>query len=363
MKKTTKSLLLTALILFSAGILLTLGSFIFVKIKGINPYGIEKSEKNPEDKTITLQEILEQSHNSNYVRGTSTVPYSKIDLTSFTGKVRILPAEGKTLLSLEKANLKNLSCEIVGETLTIKDLKAVGFMGFFVDEGGFSFHGLRQIFGPGNSAESDRVITLYLDPSIEVSQISVNSYVGSVLIDGISMWNLNVNSSVGDVTVQNCKITNGKITAEGSFSDLYLNGNNTVSIAASTKIGSINVHLTSPVTQSIIADAWLGNIAIKSDLATKTYKMNLEVYLFGSANQNGQKLGKTVQTDATSAARRVSATTFLGSIHFDYTGGNEDLFVEPVIEKPEEAPSTEPETGEAETAEAANGEAEAAPAA
>ena len=364
MKRTTKSLLLTALILFCAGVLLTLGSFLFVKIRGIDPYGLEKSLKTPEDKTVSLDEILEASPNANYNKGTSSVEFSKIEMTSFSGKVAVKPSEKNgTYLDLKHANTQNISYEIVGETLIIKDTKPVGLMGFFVDEGGFSYHGLRQIFGPGNTLESERTVTIYVDPEAEISEISVDSMVGNVLVDGVKVWNLKVAVSIGDAEVKNCTITDGKISVTGSFTDVQVADNHTASIVVSTKIGNIDALLSQPETTSSNFDVWMGTVRIKTTEPTAAYKMNCETVI-GGVWRNGEKLGKKIQTDATAAARRVSSSAVFGSIYFDYALGREPEIpvivpktepetTEPETAEPETLPSTEPATGEPVTGNAA----------
>ncbi len=349
MKRTTKSLLLTALILFCVGVLLTLGSFLFVKIRGIDPYGIEKSLKTPEDKTVTLSDILANSPNSNFVKGTASVEFSSVELTSFSGKVVLKPTDGETRIELKQANMQNVSFEIVGETLTVKDTKPVGMMGFFVDDGGFSYHGLRQIFGPGNTLESNRVVTLYLNEETEVAKITLSSMVGDVEVDGIRAWQLLITVSVGDITAKNCTVSD-RFEITGSFSDVNVADNHTASIKAETKVGTIEALLSQPETTSVNFDVWLGSVNVKTTEPTASYKMNFDTIIGGIYN-NGEKLGKNVQTDATKAAKRVSASAIFGTIHFDYAYGKEPEVILPETEPETTEPATLPET-ETATAEA-----------
>ena len=46
MKKTTKSMLITSLILFAAGLILALSSALYVKISGIDPFLVEQKVKS-----------------------------------------------------------------------------------------------------------------------------------------------------------------------------------------------------------------------------------------------------------------------------------------------------------------------------
>ena len=90
----------------------------------------------------------------------SETEFSKVDLTSFAGNIVIRPSDGETRLVLEHTNVNNISYSIIGETLVVKEVDPVGFFGIYIDEDGFSFKGLRQVFGPGNSANTGKTITL-----------------------------------------------------------------------------------------------------------------------------------------------------------------------------------------------------------
>lgn len=318
MKRSTKSFLLTALILFCAGILLTLGSFLFVKIRGINPYGVEDSLKTPESKTVTLDEIMKQSPNANFAKGTAASEFSKIEATSFSGKLVILPTDGKTYLDLKETDTQNLSCEVIGETLIIRDTKTVGQFGFFINENGFTFHGLRQIFGPGNFMESKRVVTIYVDRSASVSEISATSMVGDVTVDGVSVGNLKVMTNFGNVKVKNCTVTEGKINVEGSVSNVEVADNHSVYLSVSVKFGNIDAYLTTPETASSNLDVWLGNVRVRSAEPFSLIKLYCETKM-GAVYLNGDQLGKAVQpsTDLTNSVRRVSSSAIFGSIYFD----------------------------------------------
>ncbi len=350
MKKTTKSLLITSVILFTAGLLLALSSFLYVKVRGIDPYGIERNIKTPENKTVYLPEILSTSPNANFNSGTSPVPFSKIDMTSFTGDVVIRSTEEPSYLALENANTQNIAIEIQGETLVIRDIRPVGFFGIFIDENGFSFHGLRQIFGPGNSANAGRTVTVYVNSETELSQINVTSSVGDITVDGISAQNLDTKASLGDITIQNCTVSEGKITAAGSFSQITIDENEAASINVSSRFGTIHANLTSPTTQSAIFDLWVGKIRIRTDLPTTFYKLNLGTAV-GKVTRNQIGVGKSLN-DVSTTAKRISSSMILGSIALDFNGENEADYQAPEPEPETSVPETdEPVTAEPETAE------------
>ncbi len=337
MKKTTKSLLITALILLCAGLLLALSSALFTKVMGIDPYGVEQKAKVIETKSISLDDILSVSQESNFVKKLSTKEFSKIDVLSFAGNVVICSDPGETRIQLDHANTNNLSWEIVGETLMIKEEDPVGFLGFYIDENGFSFQGLRHIFGPGNSANSGKTVTVYLSSKIKLDQVNVHSTIGDVTVDGVFSENLSISASTGNVCVKNLQSENGKISIEGNVVDVLLENNAYSNCTVSTRIGSIKAGIPKGDNQSTVLDVWMGNVNLNTDLPTSYYKLSFST-MFGTITRNGQTAGKSL-SDSSSTASRISSTIILGSASISYSGGDESSYVPP--EKPESVPESE----------------------
>jgi len=338
MRKTTKSLLITSLILFCTGILLALGSALFVKIKGIDPYGVVEKQKVIEDKKITLSELIENSPESNFAKKLSPKEFLRIDLSSFTGDV-IIRSGDETGIELKKANTANLTCSIIGETLTIAEQDEVGIMGVYINDEGFAFKGLRHIFGPGNSANLKKVVIVNIAKDFHVDQIDVNSKIGDITIDGVSATTLNVTAKNGNVELKNLPNVDGKITVKGDTTDVDMEDCFYNSCNISVKIGNVSADVLDLRAISTVLESWIGDVEIETDLPTTQYKLTLSS-TFGSISRNGKILGKDCKESAENASR-ITATALLGSVSLDFEGGDESLYV-PVDTEPvtNETPQT-----------------------
>lgn len=324
MKKTTKSLLVTALILFCAGLLLALSASLFVKIKGIDPFGVEQKTKVIEDKKISLTEILAASPDSNFMKKLSKREFLRVDLTSFAGEIEVIKGS-EISLEFKEANTSNLSYQIIGETLHIKEVDPVGFMGLYIDENGFSFKGLRQLFGPGNSANSGKRIILTLPEDYIIDKIDIKNTVGDIYLGFIQAKEINIDSYCGQVILEGLANDDSRINVKGNATGVTARGCKYNSLNVSTKIGSLFVHVPSEKNASTILDSWIGSVTARCDVPTKAYKLSLSTYL-GAVTRNGKTCGKSLTTAADSSAR-ISSTLFVGNIDLSFTGGDEDLTV------------------------------------
>lgn len=347
MRKTTKSLLLSSLFMLCAGVLLTLGSFLFVKIANVDPYGVEHAPARVEDKEITLTEILSLSPNSNFVKKLSLTEFSKLDFLNFAGDVTVCSTTEETHLSLKSTNTNNLSYEIIGDTLTVKEVNPVGFFGLYVSADGFSFKGLRQIFGAGIKANTGKSITLYVNENTKLSHISVNSKIGDVSLDGIYSENAQITCSNGDVTLQGLLCDTSKISITGSLCDATITDCHFSILNCNTKLGNISAKLSDLPNQSVILDTIGGKVDILTDAPTSHYKLTFSV-MAGSIEKNGEAMGKEINLP-THTQSRISSTLVVGSIRINYSGNDESTYV-PVITVPEteESITTEPEQSETE---------------
>lgn len=338
MRRSTKSLLITSLILFCAGLLLALGSALFVKIKGIDPYGVVEKEKVIEDKTISLPQLLENSPESNFIKKLSPKEFLRIDLTSYTGDV-IVRAADETSIELQKANTANLTCSIIGETLTIAEQDEVGILGVYINEEGFTFKGLRHIFGPGNSANLKKVVIVNVAKDFPIDQIDIDSKIGNVSVAGVTATTLNVTAKNGNVELRNLPNVDGKISVKGDTVDVNMEDCFYNSCNISVKVGDVNADVLDLRAISTVLESWVGDVEIETDLPTTQYKLVLSS-TFGSISRNGNMIGKDCKESAENASR-ITATALFGSVSLDFEGGDESLYV-PVDSEPvtEEIPQT-----------------------
>lgn len=353
MRKTTKSLLLASLLMLCAGILLTLGSFLFIKIADIDPYGVEQIPAHIEDKEVSLTEILSLSPNSNYVKKLSLSEFSKLDLLNFAGDLMICPTTEETHLSLKNTNTSNLSYEIIGDTLIVKEINPVGFFGLYVSGDGFTFKGLRQIFSSGIKANTGKSVTLYVNENTKLSQITVDSKIGDVLLDGIYTENATISCSNGNVTLQGLLCDTTKISVAGSLCDITANDCHFAILNCKTRLGSISAKIMDLPNQSLILDALCGKVNILTDAPTSNYKLTFTT-MFGSITKNGETLGKELSLP-THTQSRISSTLIVGNVCINYSQGDESTYT-PTVNEPEteETTTADPKqsvTEEAKTAE------------
>lgn len=324
MRKSTKSLLITSLILFCAGLFLAVGSAIFVKVKGIDPYGVVEKQKVIENKTISLPQLLEASPESNFVKKLSPKEFHRIDLSSYTGDIVVRSAD-VTSIELQKTNTANLTCSIIGETLTIAEEDQVGILGVYINDEGFSFKGLRHIFGPGNSANLKKVVIVNIAKDFPIDQINIDSKIGDVLVDGITATTLNITAKNGNVELKNLPNVDGKISVKGDTADVEIEDCYYNSCNISVKIGDITADILDLSAVSNVFESWIGNVEIETDLPTTQYKLSLSS-TFGSISRNGSLIGKDCKESAENASR-ITANALLGSISLDFEGDDESLYV------------------------------------
>ncbi len=342
MRKTTKSLLLTALILFCLGILLTLSGFLTVKIMGIDPFGIPHSSDATEDKTYTLEEILAQSPNSNYIKKLSTKEFTRIDITSFAGDVIIEGGCSETKLELSRANTSNLAIEINGETLTFAEKNPVGFLGFFFSQDGISFKGLRQIFGPANAVDTRRTVKLYLAEGVTLNQIDLRTDYGDVTVSKIDSELVHIKSKFGSAHLSELSCENGKIILQGGIGNVSLSDNRYTSCNVSLKWGKITTTVPEGDAQSTVLDSWIGSVDILTDLPTSYYKLSLSTTI-GSVVRNDEESGKELNTPSLTTSR-ISSHLILGKVSIRYRHGNEADYIPPSSESEQTSEETQEET-------------------
>ncbi len=322
MKKTTRSLLISALILFCTGLLLAFGTSLYAKISKIEVYDVAKKARTIETLSIDIDEILKHSPESNFVKQVSQTKFSRIDLSSFVGDVVICVGKDDTELILDEANTNNISYSVIGDTLTVGEVDPVGFMGFYMDKGGISFKGLRHMFNPGNATNGGKTITIKVPASLALTQVDVYSNIGDVTIDGISVATLNVQVGNGNLSLKNLANADGKINIKGNFVDVEMEKNLYSNCAISTRFGNIETKLLENSNASTILDLWCGNIDVETAHPTTYYKLSISTTM-GSITRNSKNFDKKLNSDGNGAAR-ISSAVFLGDFNLHYVNGNDE---------------------------------------
>lgn len=311
MKKTTKSLLIASLILVIAGLVLALVTLLVAAIMKIDVFGVDAVKRVSVSEDHTLTSILKNSPDADYSRALTTVPYTDISVTSYVGKVEIVPTEGETHVALSNATPDNIQVQVIGSTLTVAEQKQVGFMGIFVDEKGISFKGIRQIFGPGNSANAKKVMTIFLNKEDNVQSITVRSTFGDVRIEDIQAQSLSLQATAGKGYVKG--VTCDRMDITKTFGKLVLEDNVCISANASVHFGSVNAHLPHSNDQSTVVDLWVGKCSFTTQSSLDRYKLALNATI-GSVAKNGKGNGKSLQ-EFSDTANRISSSVLIGMIN------------------------------------------------
>lgn len=344
MKRTTKSLLVSAVVLLFAGLLLALCSSMYVKMHGIDAFGIASVEPMIENKTLSLADILADSKESDYNNKLSELPFTKVDVISYAGDV-IVRSGKETSVELQHADTNNLSLSVVGNTLTVREMEPVGFLGVFADESGFSFKGLRQIFGPGNTLNTEKVIIVTIGEDVALESLTVLSTLGDVTIDKASAEAVNVESNTGNVCLINMANSEASISVKGNFTGITLENCLYDACNLSTKIGKIYAVLNdttlTDLTKSIVLDSWMGDVSVYTHVPVDAYKLSIST-AFGAVSKNGEALGKECKNHSISGCR-ISSTVYLGNVLISYADGDESQYREPAVENPPE--TSLPQTG------------------
>ena len=312
MKKNTRSLLMTSLILFCAGLLLSLCASLYGILTDQKIFEVEKKERTIESTTVGIDEILANSPNSFYVKKQAETHFTAVDITSFAGNICICTGTEKAELALDKANTGNLKFEITGNTLIIEEEDPVGFFGFYIGKKGVSFKGLRHIFSPGNAINKQKNITLYLPNDTVLTKLNIDSFAGDIQIQGIDCESVNVSADYGNVSLSKLKNSSAKIFVSGSAGNTKITGCDYASCSINKKIGNIDADLTKKEGQSTVLDTWCGDVTVTSPLPVSCYKLNLSTN-FGKVETDRKSFGKKHKENGSSASR-ISSNLFLGDV-------------------------------------------------
>ena len=104
MKKTTRSLLITSLILFCAGLLLSLIFALVAKTSDIKIFDFDKKASTIETVSVDINEILANSPESNYMKKLSKKAFSRIDIISYAGNIVLKKDSERNGIHFEKTN-------------------------------------------------------------------------------------------------------------------------------------------------------------------------------------------------------------------------------------------------------------------
>lgn len=255
-------MLITSLILFCTGLLLTVGTLIYTTAAGVDIYpGQSNDNANIRDFTKTFADLG--------FDGTESI--KKISVNSLVGNVIFAKTDNESRIDFKGTDLNNIECKFEQNTLTVRDINPVGFAGLEISEKGFSFNGLRQLFKGSSGASNSRVITVFLNPRDFNGVINVFSVYGNVTADGIYCSECYVENSAGNVSVTESTFTTN-LNVQGSMGNVYLRENSYLQSTVNVTVGNVYALVKDQKTN---LQTTVGNIFLLTELEQDQYQVRL----------------------------------------------------------------------------------------
>ena len=262
MKKTTISMLITALILFCSGLLLTLGTLIYTTAASVDIYpGQSMEPSNFRDFTKSFADL-------GYTREN---PVKRIEISTLVGDVQVIPTNGESKAEFKDADINNITCKMEGSTLVVRENNAVGFMGVQVSNQGFSFNGLRQIFHSAGNASPSHKLILHLNPLEFNGVLTIKNAVGTISVQNIACAEMSVSADYGKIFLADCNLVT-TLDANGNMAELVLRNNTCQQLNANVTLGNIYALVNE---NKVNLKASMGNITVLTQKDQSNYQLRL----------------------------------------------------------------------------------------
>lgn len=220
MKRSTKSTLIAALIVFTLGVLLATVSFVVALSLEVDIYDDEGRNYNFASTHYTLSDLRTQGGLS------ESQSISELNVDLQVAHVRLQLTDGETQIELHNADLENLSIGYHTGVLTLEETNAVNRFGFAIDQGEISFGGLRHLFHSVSNRPLAEIVILW-NPVDEISAFRLGLTCGTISVDGLpDTAALHTSLTFGSVDIRNCtapeqtataSVTAGSITSENNL--------------------------------------------------------------------------------------------------------------------------------------------------
>lgn len=235
MKKSTKSLLLTALIMFCVGVLLTTVCFCVAYSTKVDVFQENEREFNVGSVSYSLEEMLDLSD------AFSADTLQHLSLQMQAADLVFCGTDGETHIEFYNVDQNNLHFSFSAGTLNISEEKEMNRFGFQVKDGEVSFDGLRHLFHRPSTTPTPRVI-VYWNPANELSTVRLNATVGSVTVEELPK-NASLFSALtyGNISASNLNAPDGAVELRTTVGALSLTDSSFSTAALHTSVGSVSV--------------------------------------------------------------------------------------------------------------------------
>ena len=263
MNKKTKRFLVSALIIFAVGSLIALGSYIFAVASDLDIYGNSERTYDFDSFTLTLDELKSQTN-------TGDQDIVQLQINTQAANVRVLRTDGVSQIEFHRMDRNNLILDFNAGILSVTEPNSVNYYGLTVENGSFSFHGLRHLFHQAGFQTGHQIVVL-LNPNDTLSALHLNSTAGNVLVDGVDIAaDLTIASTAGNIKVLNSNSPGADLVVRLSAGKIDYR-DSTFSIAAlNVTAGQIEAERFGG---SLSAEAVAGRIRVCADKDLESYSI------------------------------------------------------------------------------------------
>ena len=255
MNRKTKRLLIGALIVFALGSLITLGSYIFAVASDLDIYGNSDRSYDFASYTLTLADLKSVSN-----AGDQEI--AQLQINTQASNVRVVRTDGISQIEFHRIDQNNLVFDFTSGILSISEPNSVNYYGLTVENGSFSFHGLRHLFHQAGF-QTGREIVIRWNPADPLKSLHLNSTVGDVTVEDVEFsGDLTIASTVGHVRVKNSVSPNADLVVRLSVGNIDYADSEFSMAALNTTVGEIRA---ARIDGSMSAETVVGRISLRSD--------------------------------------------------------------------------------------------------
>ncbi len=305
MKRSTKSSLISALILFTLGVLLTTVSYVVALCNKIDIYNDEKNAYDFVTRQYQLTDALLASGAS------ENAEINELSLQLQGANVQVQKTDGVTTIELHNVNQENYSFQFSAGTLSISEKNSVNIFGFNVGHSEISFGGLRHLFHDASTRPLPEII-IHLNANDNFSclrsEITCGSFTAVDIPDDIA---LHTSLTVGEIFIQNCQGEQCALNLTANVGKIEIDNCHYNDTSCNITCGEVSI---SDPTGNLNVGTVVGSISL-------TYKNNDTTRLhvnttFGTIyDTNGNAVGIQLNQEAKQEELFAQLTSTVGNIH------------------------------------------------
>lgn len=251
MKRTTKSILITALCIFCAGALLTVTCLVVSLATKTDLYGDATREYDYSPFQLSFSELFE-------LAGASNGAFSELFLDMQACHVRVEKTDGASRIEFENTDRNNLVFTEDYGILTVSEKQAVNRYGLEVSGQSISFDGFRHLFRY-QSIGAAPDICIYLGAADQPTSLRLNATLGAIELTDVALdGGITLSLSYGNVTLDRCTGADGALSVRVSCGSIECRDSSFPASTLQTSCGSV---LCLNMKGDVTANSMVGNIS------------------------------------------------------------------------------------------------------